>query len=126
MSELIRLDSMSDVVLKSIAQKPASISNLAFITNAPMESFGAPIVSLLAKGYIKSNLPLSDNEQPPTPHTVYTITLEGKAYLENIDRITKKERWQRRFNYFNATIATIALIKSFLPEIIAIWKLLMQ
>ncbi|MGN8831019.1 hypothetical protein ACTNDZ_00475 [Selenomonas montiformis] len=125
-SEIQLLDSMSTLVLKMIAKKSASISNLSFVTSISMENFSAPITLLLDKGYIKPVAPFFSDNQPITPDTIYTVTLSGSAYLESISRLSKKERWQRNFNYFNATIATIALLKSFFPELTALWKLLTQ
>lgn len=110
-SEIQLLDSMSTLVLKMIAKKSASISNLSFVTSISMENFSAPITLLLDKGYIKPVAPFFSDNQPITPDTIYTVTLSGSAYLESISRLSKKERWQRNFNYFNATIA---------------WKLLTQ
>lgn len=125
MSEISRLDYLSDRILRLIVKKPSSILNLSYITDIFTGEFGAPIRLLLDKGYIKPTAPYVNTNEIKLD-TVYTVTLEGRAYIENIDRLTHKENIQRRFNYYSSIIATIALIKSFLPELIALWKLLVQ
>lgn len=55
---------------------------------------------------------------------VYTVTAEGKRYLER-HAVQMQESAQRSRRYWITTaIALLALLKSFLPELRALWALL--
>jgi hypothetical protein len=74
--------------------------------------------SLLELSLIKRDLQFSTFPQNDK-RIIYHITPAGKqCYLKNR---------KNNFRYFLTTfIAVIALIKSFFPELVSLWKLLMQ
>lgn len=124
MSDFQRIDYDSEILLRVLSTKPANLNNLSFSTGLSLKYLAEHMSFLISKGYI-SNVALEPTEGLNL-HDPYFITLNGKSYLENVDRMNAKEKRQRMINRINMTIALIALVKSFFPEFISLWKLLMQ
>ena len=125
MNALERIDSDSEKLLRLLSNKPASLSDLSFATGLSLEYWARHMNFLVIKKYIK-NVAVAHTNDGLNLRDPYSVTLEGISYLENIDRIDAKDRRQRMINKINMTIALMALLKSFLPEFISLWKLLMQ
>lgn len=129
MNDLSRLDSTSEAILRALAEHAATPSNLAYTTSVDVLRFGRFLKNLIEHGYIRNSDITKEADKNIYMHDSYFVTLEGKAYLECIDRQSardalrdKKDRRQTYINIINASISLIALIKSFLPEIISLLK----
>lgn len=112
MDGFFRINKTAESLLVIISERPITLTQMAFNLRCNAWELSEYIQTLLNAGYIRNSRADRQNDNGVYLNDPFAITVDGKTYLEQLNRHLAEEKRGFRFQLATLIVSIIALILS--------------